>query len=231
MAERSPRQPLSEFLTYLAGTYHSHEPIPPLQELSKKLGVSVALLREQLEVARALELVEIRPRLGIRHLPINFKPAVKQSLAYAVAVDTAYFQYFADLRLHLEEAYWFKAVSSLNQEDLNYLNLLVEQALRKLSQLPAQLPHWEHRELHLAIYKRLDNPFVIGLLEAYWDIYEQAGLDVYSDITYLNQVWFYHRKMVEEITKGNYDSGFQAMREHVGLLRQRTTSSKGQQFE
>jgi DNA-binding FadR family transcriptional regulator len=37
--------------------------------MSKELGVSVALLREQLEVAKAIGLVEVRPRTGIRRLP------------------------------------------------------------------------------------------------------------------------------------------------------------------
>jgi DNA-binding FadR family transcriptional regulator len=202
-----------------------------LQELARKLGVSVALLREQMEVARALELVEIRPRIGIKHLPITFTPAVKQSLAYAVAVDSAYFEHFADLRLHLEEAYWYKAVSSLVAEDLDYLLQLVTQAETKLRQQPAQLPHWEHKELHLVIYKRLGNPFVLGLLEAYWAIYEQAGLDVYTDMPYLEQVWNYHRRMVEAIVAGNYEAGFQAMRDHVGLLQQRVRSMNRQQFE
>jgi DNA-binding FadR family transcriptional regulator len=231
MSERGSKQPLSEFLSYLAKTYHSGEAIPSLEKLSKELRVSVALLREQLEVARAFELVEIRPRLGIRRLPVNFSPAIKKSLAYAVAIDGVYFQYFADLRLHLEEAYWFKAVSALTMDDHDYFIRLVDQAEEKLRQNPAQVPHWEHRELHQAIYKRLDNPFVTGLLDAYWDIYEQSGLDVYADIQYLEQVWKYHRKMIEAIRAGDFDGGYRAMKEHVGLLSQRTKPAGIHQFE
>lgn len=231
MSERNSQKPLSEFLNYLAKTYQSGEPIPSLEKLSKELGVSIASLREQLEVARAFELIEIRPRVGIKRLPVNFSPAIKKSLAYAVAIDAEYFQHFADLRLHLEEAYWFKAVSLLTVEDQDYLHRLIEQAEGKLRQNPAQVPHWEHRELHQIIYQRLENPFVTGLLEAYWDIYEQIGLDVYADLQYLNQVWLYHRKMVEAIRKGEYDSGYKVMKEHVGLLSQRAKPPVIHQFE
>src|SRR5665811_1560947 len=98
---------MSEFLQYLALNNRIDNRIPPLAELSQQLGVSIAILREQLEVARALGLVEVKPKTGIRRLPYTFKPAVKQSLSYAVQTNQAYFSLYADLRKHIEEAYWF----------------------------------------------------------------------------------------------------------------------------
>ena len=53
--------------------------------------------------------------------------------------------------------------------------MLIERALEKLRGTPVQVPHEEHRKLHLMIYSRLDNPFVTGILEAYWDAYEAVG--------------------------------------------------------
>ena len=52
------------------------------------------------------------------------------------------------------------------------LTALVEQAWEKLRGTPIHIPQYEHRQLHLSIYQRLDNPFVSGILEAYWDAYE-----------------------------------------------------------
>jgi DNA-binding transcriptional MocR family regulator len=75
---------LSEFLRYLASREGADNgDFPSLTDLSSELGVSVASLREQLEVARALGLVEVKPRVGIRRLPFTFLPAVRQSLGYA----------------------------------------------------------------------------------------------------------------------------------------------------
>ena len=52
---------ISEFLRYLAAHEEAEGGLPTLNELSLGLGISVASLREQLEVARALGLVEVKP--------------------------------------------------------------------------------------------------------------------------------------------------------------------------
>ncbi len=192
--------------------------MPSLSQLSGELGISVASLREQLEVAKALGLVEIRPRTGIRRLPYSFFPAVRQSLFCGMKLDRANFTRFADLRIHIEEAYWEEAVRKLTAEDLERLQSLLASAWEKLHGEPIQIPHAEHRELHLSIYRRLENPFVLGLLEAYWDAYESVGLNLYADYRYLEQVWTYHQLMVDSIVAGDYSAGYQALVEHQHLL-------------
>jgi DNA-binding FadR family transcriptional regulator len=161
LLERVTNHHLSEFLRYLATeACQESEHLPSLTELSAHLGVSVSVLREQLEVARALGLVEVKPRTGIRRLPYSFRPTVVQSLAYALALNPEYFSAFSDLRNHIEAAYWFEATSRLTEEDCENLSRLIERAFQKLQTNPIQIPHPEHRELHLAIYRRLNNPFV-----------------------------------------------------------------------
>jgi DNA-binding FadR family transcriptional regulator len=192
--------------------------LPSLSEVSKELGVSVALLREQLEVARAIGLVEVRPRTGIRRLPYSFLPAVRQSLSYAITVDAGYFMMYSDLRIHLETAYWQDAASRLTPEDHLELKRLVTKAWEKLKGHPIEIPHPEHRQLHLGIYRRLDNPFVFGLLEAYWEAYEAVGLNLYTDIDYLQEVWRYHEQMVEAICDGDLHRGYLALLQHKDLL-------------
>lgn len=192
--------------------------LPSLSEVSKELGVSVALLREQLEVAKAIGLVEVRPRTGIRRLPYSFLPAVRQSLSYAIAVDPGYFMAYSDLRIHIESVYWEEAARRLQADDLAALKKLVARACEKLNGHPIQIPHQEHRQLHLGIYSRLDNPFVQGLLEAYWEAYEAVGLNLYTDIDYLQQVWKYHEEMVQAICDGDIARGYHALIEHKDML-------------
>jgi len=223
---------LSEFMRYLARHKCDGERLPSLVQLSSELGISVATLREQLEVARALGLVEVRPKTGIRRNPYTFKPAVLKSLSYATSIDHTFFlNAFSDLRNHVETAYWYQAVQSLQPEDHEHLRKLVAQALHKLSGSPIQIPHDEHRELHLSIYRRLDNPFVYGILEAYWEAYEAVGLNLYNDIVYLQTVWGYHSRMVEAICAGNAGDGYHALVEHTDLLLQRTRPVSRQGFE
>ena len=84
-----------------------------------------------------------------------------------------------------------------------------------------QIPHEEHRRLHLGIFRRLENPFVIGLLEAYWDGYEAVQLNLYADYEYLREVWDYHTRIVDCIERGDADGARQAFLEHIALLRHR----------
>ncbi len=214
----------SEFFGFLAAQARDQsqdDRMPSLNNLSDELGVSVARLREQLEVAKSLGLVEVRPRTGIRRLPYRFKPAVWQSLLYAITIEQANFEAFANLRKHVEMAYWHEAVRALVLEDHLALQTLIDSAWEKLNGTPVRIPHSEHRELHLHIYQRLGNPFVTGILEAYWEAYEAVGLSLYADYNYLQEVWSYHRQMVAGITSGDFEAGYRALVEHTDLLHHR----------
>jgi DNA-binding FadR family transcriptional regulator len=215
----------SELFNYLATHQNgSDDPdrIPPLGDLSVEMGVSVPKLREQLGAARALGFVEVRPRTGIRRKPYTFAPAVTSSLLYAVARDRVRFAEFSDLRVRLETAYWCEAVSALTSEDIAELTVLAEAAWAKLNGSPITIPHAEHRRLHLLIFSRLDNPFVTGLLEAYWTAYEAVELNSYADLAYLREVWTYHERIVRAIAAGNPEASLAAFVEHTNLLRHRS---------
>ncbi|HEY5901471.1 MAG TPA: FCD domain-containing protein [Anaerolineales bacterium] len=220
LRERNGLGVISEFMHYLASLREPEaQGLPALTELSRELGVSVASLREQLEVARALGLVDVRPRLGMRRLPYTFRPAVRQSLAYALAQDEGKFEKYSELRNHIESAYWDEAVRKLTDDDKAELRAIIVRAREKLSRSPIQVPHEEHRSLHLLIYRRLENPFVTGLLEAYWDAYEGVGLNVFTGgYEYLQEVWKYHEIMVESICNGDYQAGREALVQHIDLL-------------
>jgi DNA-binding FadR family transcriptional regulator len=175
--------------------------------------------------------VEVRPRTGIRPLPYSFKPAVRQSLAFGISIDPELVHTYSDLRNHLEAAYFDQAVALLTADDQQALRALVASAFSKLRGQPAQIPHGEHRELHMLIYSRLNNVFVNGLLEAYWEMYEAVGLNVYTDLRYLERVWQYHPRMVDAICAGDIAGGRAALLEHINLLDQRSKPLPRQQFE
>ncbi len=223
-----PESYLSSFLKFLADKKNKDDSrLPSLSELSKTTGTSIPTLREQLEVARAFGFVEVKPKTGIRKNKYRFAPAVTASLAYAVMEDTARFDMFADLRKHLEDTYFEEAATLLTPEDITSLKSLIEQARVKLNTSPIEIPFYEHRDFHLLMYSRLHNPFVTGLLEAYWQMYEEAGLNRYTDISYQQKVWDYHEKIVETIQQGEYSSSRKALLEHMILIQQRTEQSVG----
>jgi len=211
---------ISEFLRYLAAHEEAENGLPTLNGLSEELGVSVASLREQLEVARALGLVEVKPgRGGTRRRAFSFTPAICQSLGYALVLNDDYFRKYSELRSHVESAFWYEAVGKLTESDKSELQEVVQRAWEKLRRSPIQVPHEEHRTLHLLIYKRLENPFVTGILEAYWEAYETVGLNVFAGgYDYLQEVWRYHQIMIESICNSNYKAGHEALVAHTDLL-------------
>jgi DNA-binding FadR family transcriptional regulator len=227
----------SEFLRYLASPPDENsagrqsERLPSLSALSKQLGLSVACLREQLEVAEALGFVDVKPRTGIRRLPYTFLPAVRHSLAYALETDQSYFKDFSELRNHIEASFWDQAVRKLTSQDHATLQGLMEQAWKKLHGHPIQIPHSEHRQLHLTIFNRLNNLFVQGILEAYWEAYEAVGLNLFADYEYLQEVWRYHQKMVDSIVLGDFEAGYQALVEHKDLLYHRAYNLAAEERE
>ncbi|HEY5730342.1 MAG TPA: FCD domain-containing protein [Anaerolineales bacterium] len=210
---------ISEFLRYLATHEEVKNGLPSLKNLSVELGVSVASLREQLEVARALGLVEVRPRLGTRRKDYSFTPAIRQSLGYALTLNNEHFRKYSELRNHVEAAFWHEAVGKLTEEDKSELQNLITHAFEKLQGPQIRVPHEEHRKLHLIIFSRLENPFVTGILEAYWDAYENVGLNVFTGgYEYLQEVWQYHQQMVDAICNSNYEEGYNALIAHTDLL-------------
>ncbi|HLF02650.1 MAG TPA: FCD domain-containing protein [Anaerolineales bacterium] len=214
----------SDFLRYLAGNGHKvGEQIPPLKILSKELGISVGKLREQMEVARKLGLIHVRPHTGIRLEEYDFLPAVRYSLLFALAKDPTLFESFGALRNHIESSFWHEAVALLTDQDKRDLQDLMKAAWAKLNGPNIQIPHAEHRELHLTIFRRLDNPFVRGLLEAYWEAYEAVELNLFSDYEYLREVWMYHQRIVDSIIDRKPDMGYGLLIEHATLLRHRVT--------
>lgn len=207
------------FLRYLVeSNVPPGERLPTLYEIGAELGISVGKLREQLEVARHLGLVSVRPRVGIMRERFSFQTAVLSSLLLGLGTGEAEFEQYSKLRQALESAFWHDAVSHLTADDKQLLQDLVEQAWTKLRGHPIHVPNGEHRQLHLTIFSRLDNPFVLGLLEAYWDAYEASELTRYSSYQYWLDVWTYHERIVDALCGDEFESGRKLLVEHFALL-------------
>lgn len=209
----------SQLLTYIVEhEFKPGERLPALTELSQEMGVSVGKLREELELARGLGVVSVRPRLGTRREAYSFYPAVSTSLTFGLATGEATFEQFSALRQTIESNMWPQAVTCLTPADINHLESLVYEAKNKLHDAPVHIPRNEHRQLHLLIFQHLDNPFVQALLQAYWDAYEMTEHTRFADYSYWLDVWDYHERIVEAISKAKFEEGRQLLIEHFHLL-------------
>lgn len=209
----------SRFLNYLIETQTKPgEILLPLTEISTELGISVGKLREQLEVARSLGLVSVRPRIGIQRQAFDFAPAVLQSVLFGLATKEATFEQFSQLRRTVEAGFWHEAATLLTPEDKEDLKQTVQNAWAKLRGEPIHVPNGEHRRLHLLIFHRLENPFVQGVLSAYWDAYEASELTRFVSYQYWIDVWTYHEQIVDALCSDDFDRGRQLLIQHFSLL-------------
>ena len=209
----------SDFLKYLIDNHvESGSRLPTLNKISVELNISVGKLREQLEVARALGFVSVRTRKGIQREPFDFKPAVLISLLFSLGTGETSFIQFSELRQAVEKSMWNGAVTLLTIQDKQELHRIVEQAWQKLRSHPVHVPNSEHRQFHLKIFSHLENPFVQGLLEAYWDAYEASELTRFVNYQYWVDVWTYHERIVEALERNDFEQGLRLLTEHFCLL-------------
>lgn len=209
----------SQFLNYLiASQVAPGERVPTLREIGIELGISVGKLREQLEVARSLGLVSVRPRVGIQREPLDFSKAILPSVLFSLGTGEASFAQFSQLRRAIETELWPEAVTQLTDEDKTRLHEIVTQAWGKLRGEPVHVPNGEHRQFHLQIFSRLDNPFVQGLLESYWDAYEASELTRFAPYQYWLDVWDYHERITDALCANEFEMGRQLLVEHFDLL-------------
>lgn len=210
----------SQFLNYLiARQVAPGGRIPTLQEIGDELGISVGKLREQLEVARSLGLVSVRPRVGIQREAVDFSKAILPTLLFSLGTGEATFAQFSQLRRAIETELWSAAVVSLTDADKQRLREIVNQAWNKLRGQPIHVPNGEHRLFHLLIFSRLDNPFVQGVLASYWDAYEASELTRFASYQYWLDVWNYHERIADALCANEFDRGRQLLVEHFDLLR------------
>jgi len=215
----------SDFLEYLlALSRDPNKKIPSIKNIGQELGLSTPCVREQIELARNLGLIEVKPRKGISLLPYDFSPAVVKSLYYAIKSNKEYFVQYSDLRNQLEKSFFIESVKLLDRSDICSLKSIVNNAVKKLNCDQIQIPHQEHRAYHMKIYCKLNNIFVEGLLKSYWDMYELVGLDHFADLSYLKRVWEYHELIIMMISKGEYEKAYQFLEEHINLIYERKGS-------
>ncbi len=223
-------QQFNQLISYILKLKHSLKDVsklPSIHELSDELQISVSRVREQLEVAKTLGLVEVKPRTGIRLRNYDFGTAAWNSVSFAINLDTKYFEEFSDLRMSVEKSYWLDAVKKLTLNERLELSELMKSAWEKLRSNPIRIPHSEHKQLHMMVYKHLDNTFVLGILETYWHAYEAEGLNIFTDYEYLEKVWNCHQKMVNFIVAEDFEQGYATLIEHFKLLYHRSYPSGG----
>ncbi len=64
-----------------------------------------------------------------------------------------------------------------------------------------------------------NNPFVQGILDAYWQAYEASEMTRFASYAYWIEVWTYHEKIVDALCHNDFTLGRQLLVEHFSLLK------------
>ncbi|MDD2522512.1 MAG: FCD domain-containing protein [Anaerolineaceae bacterium] len=218
-------------LSYLASNAKEGKSIPSIAQLSNDLGLSTSSVREQLEVARQLELVEVKTKTGIQTSTFSAAPAICLAYRFGLELQPDIIWDLLSVRQHLELSYWQEALGNLTKKDVAYLAEIVESAFMKIESRPVIIPVEEHKEFHLSIYRPLNNNFLNSILESYWNINEETGKSILTDKTDLLNIWTYHRKIQQAIATKEYDLGYQALMTHFEILKIQKKAELKQRFE
>lgn len=221
----------SSLLDYLAEAHRAQAPIPSIAELSHVLGISVASVREQLEVARTLGFVDVKTKVGIQKREFSFDQLLETGLRYGSKIQPGLADAFRDLRKHIEISYWYEAVPLLTSQNRDALQRIVSRALERISKKPPQIPGKEHQEFHMTIFSHLENPVAKSVLETFWKFNEEAERNLQADRFYLENVWNYHQRITDAIAARDYDLGYRWLVEHMDLVKQRKKTELSQRFE
>jgi DNA-binding FadR family transcriptional regulator len=157
--------------------------------------------------------------------PIDFTTVMLDPVLFSLASGETTFAQLSCLRQVVESGFWDQAVVMLTAGDKEHLSDLIASAWSKLRGDPVHIPNSEHRDLHLTIFRRLENPFVQGILETYWEAYEAIELTRFAQYRYWLTVWDYHERIVEALLHDDYPLGRRLLLEHFELLRPLPTAA------
>lgn len=209
----------SRFLHYLIdNNIQPGDNLPPISDIGQELGMSAGKVRENLEVARQLGYVSVKPRTGIVRQPFSFSASVLQPILFGLGTGEVQFSQLSTFRQIIETGFWIEAVTKLKPEDIQQLKKITQSAWKKLRGTPVHVPNSEHRQLHLTIFSRLENPLVQGILCAYWDAYEASELTRFAQYQYWLDVWECHEQIVCALENRDFEEGKELLIKHFALL-------------
>lgn len=221
----------NELLDYLAEACRAQAPIPSIPQLSTLLGISVASVREQLEVARTLGFVDVKTRVGIQNREFSINQCLELCLRYGAKVQPDVSDALRDLRKHIEISYWHEAAPQLTSRQIQTLHRIVDAAFAEISREPVRSPQPEHRDFHMLIFEHLENPLANSILETFWNLNAEYERNLPVDRAYLENVWNYHRRIADALASRDYERGYQWLVEHMDLVKQRKKADLSQRFE
>lgn len=194
------------------------DPLPSEAALAKELGSSRASLREGIKSLEALGIVEVRHGEGLFVKAFSFD-SIFNNLPYSFAVDGRSLRELTQVRSALEEGLMWMVAEHIDENTLRQLEALIQQMEESAKRGKSFQP--EDQAFHRALYAPLDNPFVVRLVDLFWEIFHRLhGQERVQKNSLLRSVKE-HQVIVETLKERDGGAAAVAMREHFADIRKR----------
>jgi DNA-binding FadR family transcriptional regulator len=190
-------------------------PLPPESQLAEELGMSRLSLREATKSLEALGVLEARQGEGVFVSQFSFAP-ILDNLPYGLFVYGKSLQDLFQVRRGLEEGLAGNILTGITSSDFQTLEALVEEmAAHARNGQPIVEPD---RAFHLALFRPLDNPLLLRLIELFWDAYHRLRKEVVVEPSDPNRVHAIHAAIVQALRSGDVDRVRAAMVGHFAMI-------------
>jgi DNA-binding FadR family transcriptional regulator len=153
--------------------------LPSEAELATQLDVGKTSVREALRRLEAHGVVEVRRGKGLFVGTFSFGPLIEQ-LPYGLQADNVPLRQLLQTRRALEEGLISEVAKVITEEDLQLLDDLV--AKMRADADHGRVPADVDQAFHQALFAPLDNPFVLQLIDVFWNIFRKAADHIVLDL-------------------------------------------------
>lgn len=203
--------------------YKTGDVLPAEAVLASELGISRPSLREAIRVLQTLGVVESRHGTGTFVGEFSLAPLV-DGLAFNILIqdDESTVRIIRELlkvREILEKELVSAAAVELTAEVIDELDEIVDRM--ELRAINKQEFSREDREFHDLLYRRLGNPLVVQLIQAFWDVFDRLRESLPDVIGDLGDIVANHQLIVDCLRRRDGQAAADAMSDHFDGIRNR----------
>lgn len=187
------------------------DPLPPEGVLAEQLGMSRLSMREAMKSLEALGIVEARQGNGVYVRPFSFAP-ILDNLPYSLVEDGKSLHDLLQVREGMEEGLIGMVMRLMQADDFDDLDTIVDEMAARLER--DQEFEDLDRAFHQRLFRPLDNPIVLRMIEVFWDAYHRLEGNIVPKEPDLAKVARLHRNVVSAMRTGDDSQAIEALRLH-----------------
>jgi DNA-binding FadR family transcriptional regulator len=215
------KNPIHDLMDFMrTGGFGPGDRLPPIRELSTKLGIGRNAIRDGLLEAQTMGFVKIEPRLGVfvQDLdPVSHADGLGPALEKVLTQQEQNLFHLVDARLLVEVELAGEAARTRRPEDLLPLRQALEAVLACHGDRLAFINADE--AFHLAIARLAGNRVLLAFLQTLWRMIWPAKMNLLLSPESRSYSDREHQELFQSIVGGDVDKARATMRGHIGTGR------------